>query len=59
MQDTFRERYGLELSVRPAHKKWLSSEGKPYIGVNAQIQTGTHDFREYSKSDTKPVLDAL
>lgn len=59
VQDTFREKYGLELSVRPAHKKWLSEDGKPYIAVNAQIQTGTHDFREYSKREAKSVLDAL
>lgn len=59
VQDTFREKYSLELSVRPAHKKWLSEDGKPYIAVNAQIQTGTHDFREYSKSDAKHALDAL
>lgn len=59
VQDTFREKYSLELSVRPAHKKWLSSDGKPYIAVNAQIQTGTHHFREYSKVDAKHALDAL
>lgn len=59
VQDTFREKYSLELSVRPAHKKWLSGDGKPYIAVNAQIQTGTHDFREYSKSDAKRALDVL
>ncbi len=38
VQDFFRKHYGLELSVRPVHKKWISDEGKPYIEVNAQIQ---------------------
>lgn len=38
IQYTFRTRYGLEVSVRPPHKKWLSKDGKPYIAVNAQIQ---------------------
>jgi A/G-specific adenine glycosylase len=45
----FREKYNLELSVRPLHKKWLSEDGKPYIAVNAQIQTWTHSFEEYRK----------
>ena len=52
VQDYFREHYGLELSVRPAHKKWISKDGKPYIAVNAQIQTGDpSQFREYSKKE--------
>ena len=59
VQSYFRERYGLELSVRPVHEKWISEDGIPYIAVNAQIQTGTHDFREYTKHDTKHALDAL
>ena len=50
IQDTFRERYGLELSVRPAHKKWITEDGVPYIGVNAQIQQGVHVFHIYEKN---------
>ncbi len=49
VQDTFRERYGLELSVRPAHKKWITTDGVPYIAVNAQIQQGNHRFSIYTK----------
>ena len=49
VQDFFREKYGLELSVRPAHKKWISEEGKPYIVVNAQIQVWEHPFIIFKK----------
>ena len=49
VQDTFRERYGLELSVRPAHKKWITTDGVPYISVNAQIQQGVNTFSIYTK----------
>lgn len=53
VQNYFREKYQLELSVRPVHKKWLSEDGKPYVAVNAQIQTGGHNFSEWKKSDIK------
>lgn len=51
VQDTFREQYWLEISVRPAHKKWFSNEGKPFIVVNAQIQRWRGNFREYSREE--------
>jgi A/G-specific adenine glycosylase len=51
IQDIFRERYNIELSVRPPHKKWLSQEGKPYIAVNAQIQAGRAEFTKYMKKE--------
>lgn len=51
VQDYFREHYSLELSVRPPHKKWMSEDGKPYIAVNAQIQTGNHDFQIFQKKE--------
>ena len=59
VQSYFREHYCLELSVRPVHRKWISKDGRPFIGVNAQIQTGTYEFHEYSKSEARAVLDAL
>jgi hypothetical protein len=60
VQDVFRERYGLELSVRPAHKKWISRDGNPYIMVNAQIQAGEKSvFRNYSKQEAQIIIDAL
>ena len=59
VQGYFREKYRLELSVRPVHKKWISKDGRPFIEVNAQIQTGTYEFHEYSKSEAKTVLDPL
>lgn len=53
VQDLFREKYGLEVSVRPIHKKWFSEDGKPFVEVNVQIQKGTYNFREYTKKDKK------
>jgi A/G-specific adenine glycosylase len=49
IQKVFRERYNLELSVRPAHKKYLSELGTPFIEMNAQIQSGKHSFTLYEK----------
>ncbi len=59
VQDYFRETYSLELSVRPVHRKWITTDGKPYIAVNAQIQAGKYEFQEYSKTDTKIILSRL
>jgi hypothetical protein len=60
VQDYFRKKHQLELSVRPVHKKWLSKEGKPYIAVNAQIQAGDASiFEQYSKSDMKASIEIL
>ncbi len=42
--------YGLELSVRPPHKKEYIDE-IPHIFVNAQIQTGKSEFAEFSRDD--------
>ncbi len=49
----FREKYALELSVRPVHKKWLSEDGKPYIAVNAQVQVGEIQFEKWNKKGEK------
>lgn len=50
VQEYFRDTYGLELSVRPVQKKWLSEGGKPYIAVNAQVQVGdVGELREWKK----------
>lgn len=46
----FREKYRLELSVRPPHKK-IVVDGEPVMLVNAQIQTGKHSFFVFSKKD--------
>lgn len=60
VQDFFREQYSLELSVRPVHRKWFSTDGKPYIAVNAQIQAGdARVFREYGKSDMRSAIEQL
>ena len=39
IQDWFRSKYGLELSVRPPHQKEVI-DGKPTLSVNAQILSG-------------------
>ncbi len=49
VQEYFREKYNLELSVRPVNKKWLDEDGKPYIAVNAQIQAGVQNFQEFNE----------
>ncbi len=59
VQDYFREKYGLELSVRPIHKKWLTGDGKPYVVVNVQIQAGVYTFSEYTKLEAKLMIDSL
>lgn len=60
VQDYFRSKYAIELSVRPVHYKWLSQDGKPYIAVHAQIQIGTSDiFKQYSKIQMKTSIKYL
>ena len=54
VQTFFRKHYNLEISVRPIHTRGYTHEGKePYIGVNAQIQTGIHTFREHMREPKK------
>ena len=57
VQEYFRTRYGLELSVRPIHAKWITEDGKPYIAVNAQIQAWTSDI--FTKTDKKSAQEVL
>jgi hypothetical protein len=45
----FREKYGLELSVRPPHKKEIT-DGKPTLFVNAQILAGVPTFVVFGKT---------
>lgn len=48
----FRDKYGLELSVRPPHKKGYVAR-KPIILVNAQILAGKVPFVSFSKGDAR------
>ncbi len=59
VQDYFRDHHKLELSVRPVHKKWITKDGKPYIAVNAQVQAGKVDFKTYTKSEFKTIIDTI
>lgn len=43
IKDWFREKYDLELSVRPPHNRRII-DGKPTLCVNAQILIGTPEF---------------
>ncbi len=43
IKDWFRDRYGLELAVRPPHRKMIL-DGKPTVLINAQILLGTPAF---------------
>ncbi len=46
-QDFFRERYELEVSVRPPEVKSYLPDGTPYLLSYIQIQSGKHDFQEF------------
>ncbi len=48
----FKERYGLDLAVRPPHEKTLISD-KTTLFVNAQILLGEPRFTVFSKEDVK------
>jgi len=48
IKDWFRDRYGLELSVRPPHEK-IVLNGKPTFLVNAQILLGEPGFAVFDK----------
>lgn len=56
VQDFFRAHYGLEVSVRPIRKKWLTDTWEPYIAVNVQIQTGLPAFTQFPSKDAQPVI---
>lgn len=44
IKDWFRDRYSLELSVRPPHRKEIIN-GKLTLFINAQVLSGTPEFR--------------
>lgn len=48
IKDWFRDRYGLELSVRPPHKREMFDD-KPTLFINAQILSGTPGFTVFPK----------
>ena len=52
IKDWFRDKYSLELSVRPPHEKRIV-DGNPTLFVNAQILLGTPVFSEFRKEDFK------
>lgn len=54
----FRERYSLELSVRPPHKKAYIS-GKPVLFINAQILHGTPVFSVFAPLVVKEYNEGI
>ncbi len=48
IKDFFQKEFGLQVSVRPPHKKFLL-KGEPTILVNAQILSGKPDFAIFPK----------
>ena len=58
----FLEKYGLQLAVRPPHRK-IFLEGRPVIFVNAQILLGEHQFGIFSPEEarayTKIVIETV
>lgn len=50
IQDIFSKKYNLTLSVRPPYKK-ITSAAWNYFFYHAQIQSGQHDFWEFSQSE--------
>lgn len=50
VQEIFQKKYDLELSVRPVYKK-IASPKWNYFFYHAQIQSWTHEFGEFSKSE--------
>lgn len=59
VQGHFRSQYNLELSVRPIQKKWMSEDGKPYVLLNAQVQTWKVNFSEFSKKEYLSFLESI
>ena len=50
VQAYFREKYNLELSVRPIHKKYFENDA-PFMICNAQVQKGEVGFQSYRKEN--------
>lgn len=55
IKEYFREKYDLELAVRPPHKKTYV-EGVPTLFVNAQILLGDHNFGVFKKAELSDIL---
>ncbi|HWQ60217.1 MAG TPA: hypothetical protein VN420_03645 [Candidatus Fimivivens sp.] len=58
IKDWFRGRYGLELAVRPPHRK-MNLNGKPTILVNAQILLGFPAFPTFGRESSDAFIESL
>lgn len=58
IKEYFKETYGLDLAVRPPHKKTIIKR-KPTMFVNAQILLGTPRFATFSKDAVKAYNESM
>lgn len=52
IKDWFQRKYGIELSVRPPHRREVI-DGRPTLSVNAQILAGRPEFVSFSREDAR------
>ena len=58
VQAYFEKTYGLELSVRPVHRKEYR-DGSPFIYVHTQIQRGVHNFKIFTRMKNTDIFIPL
>ncbi len=58
IKDWFRERYTLELSVRPPHRK-VVIDGHPTLLVNAQVLSGTPAFTVFAPDVVRDYTEGM
>ena len=58
IKEYFRERYGLELSVRPPHRKMVTG-GVPTLFVNAQVLAGAPTFTVFAPAVVKDYTEGI
>jgi A/G-specific adenine glycosylase len=58
IKDYFREHYGLELAVRPPHRRLVMLEG-PTLWVNAQILSGTPSFTVFAPQIVRDYTESV
>lgn len=57
VQSYFKERYNIDVSVRPIHKKWMDENTTPSIAVYAQIQSWELKNKKFPKNQIRDSLE--
>lgn len=57
VQSYFKERYNIDVSVRPIHKKWMDENTTPSIAVYAQIQSWELKNKKFPKNQIRESLE--